>query len=124
MSPQEEQTLLDELQNHFREEECARRGDRLLEWCGRMALHAFVPTKGAVLTEFGVRACKLLLLALLETPDTSAVSPPLVAWLQTHLVPCLFREEDGGTVAAHGDLLYPLIQILLRRLHPSSSSSS
>lgn len=117
MAAEEERAdLLRELHDNRRN---APRSEWLLKWCSKMAVHAFLPPGSAMLTEWGVHAMKALLLSLTESPDI--LSPEVNAWLERNLIPCLFREDQGGTVAMHSDLIYLLIQLLLRNLNSTTT---
>lgn len=89
-------------------------GGLLLGWCQRAAHCLFTTSSptSMVLTDWGARALRSLLLVLTERDET--LPPPLREWFRVQVLPGLF----GGESAIHADLTYVLLKCLLGQVSP------
>lgn len=82
-------------------------------WCQAATAELFA---GPQLTDWGLLTLRLLVPQLLQLHDR--MPPGLHAWMQEHLLPCLFGGADGGcapATLAHPDLVYHLVHFLMQQ---------
>ena len=84
----------------------------LLGWCVRAGQCMFHVSETKMLTEWGARMARTLLVILVERKD--CLSPELGAWIEENLLPCLFCGTPGSIDTVHADLVYLLVKAALQ----------